>query len=91
MLCMSPSLQRQIGKRKPFGTPEEEAFMNLLRTAWAVSGSVNRVYSDYDLTASQYSVLRILRGHRPEALSCGEGLMHNGDCPGGREESRRLV
>ncbi len=33
---------------------------------------MNRVYSQRDLTASQYYVLRILRGHRPEALSCGE-------------------
>ena len=48
--------------------------MNLLRTAWAVSGRVNHVYSDHGLTASQYSVLRILRGHRPDALSCGEIL-----------------
>ena len=69
---MSPSLQQEIGKRRPFNTPEEEAFINLLRTAWAVSGEVNRVYSQRDLTASQYYVLRILRGHRPEALSCGE-------------------
>ena len=71
---MSPSLQQEIGKRSPFGTPEEEAFMNLLRTAWTVSSQVNRVYSQRDLTASQYYVLRILRGHRPEALSCGEIL-----------------
>ena len=71
-LVMSPSLQQEIGKRRPFDTPEEEAFINLLRTAWAVSGEVNRVYSQHDLTASQYYVLRILRGHRPEVLSCGE-------------------
>lgn len=69
---MSPSLQQEIGKRSPFDTPEEEAFINLLRTAWAVSGAVNRVYAQRDLTPSQYYVLRILRGHRPAALSCGE-------------------
>jgi len=55
-------LERRIGKRKPFGTPEEAALLNLVRTADRVQASVARLLKEHGLTPSQYNVLRILRG-----------------------------
>jgi DNA-binding MarR family transcriptional regulator len=55
-------LEREIGKRRPFGTPQEEALLNLLRTHDQVQIQFARLFRDYGLTPSQYNVLRILRG-----------------------------
>ncbi len=58
----SRKLQREIGKRQPFGTPQEEAMLNLLRTTDQVQIHFTRLFREYGLTSSQYNVLRILRG-----------------------------
>jgi DNA-binding MarR family transcriptional regulator len=51
--------------------PEEEAFLELLRTADLLSRGVAHVLKIADLSPTQYNVLRILRG-APEGLPCGE-------------------
>src|SRR3954454_23431682 len=61
-LVASRELQREIGKRQPFGTLQEEAMLNLLRTADQVQIHFTRLFREYGLTSSQYNVLRILRG-----------------------------
>lgn len=53
------------------GTPEEAAFLDLLRTADILSRGLVRVLKKEDLSPTQYNVLRILRG-APEGLPCGE-------------------
>ena len=58
----SRKLQREIGKRQPFGTLQEEAMLNLLRTADQVQIHFTRLFREHGLTSSQYNVLRILRG-----------------------------
>ena len=55
-------LQREIKKRRPFQTAEEEALLNLLKTNDQFSNRFGRLFREHDLTASQYNVLRILRG-----------------------------
>jgi len=55
-------LQHEIGKRQPFGSPREEALLNLLRTSDQVQIHFTRLFREYGLTSSQYNVLRILRG-----------------------------
>ena len=60
----SRKLQREIGKRQPFGTLQEEAMLNLLRTADQVQIHFTRLFREYGLTSSQYNILRILRGER---------------------------
>ncbi|MFO0889153.1 MAG: MarR family transcriptional regulator [Isosphaeraceae bacterium] len=55
-------LGREIGKRRPFGDPREEALLNLLRTHDQVQIRLTRLFRDFGLTPSQYNVLRILRG-----------------------------
>ncbi len=59
-------------RRKPrIGSPEEAAFLDLLRTTDMLSRGLVRVLKTEDLSATQYNVLRILRG-APDGLPCGE-------------------
>lgn len=74
---MAASLQREVGKRRPFDAPEQEAWLNLLRTAEFLRGDFDHLFKKHGLTLAQYNVLRILRGNeRPMAsLSIGEQMV----------------
>jgi DNA-binding MarR family transcriptional regulator len=50
---------------------EEATFLDLLRTTDMLSRGLIQVLKTEDLSATQYNVLRILRG-APEGLPCGE-------------------
>ena len=50
---------------------EETAFLDLLRTADILSRGLAQVLKTEELSATQYNVLRILRGS-PDGLPCGE-------------------
>jgi DNA-binding MarR family transcriptional regulator len=56
---------------RPVGSPEEAAFLDLLRTTDLLSRGMVRVLRSANLSPTQYNVLRILRG-APEGLPCGE-------------------
>ncbi len=58
-------------KRRRAGCPEEALFLDLLRTTDILSRGPAQVLKTADLSATQYNVLRILRG-APEGLACGE-------------------
>src|SRR5260370_41992863 len=58
-------------KRRRTGSVEEAAFLELLRTTDMLSRGMVQVLKAADLSATQYNVLRILRG-APEGLTCGE-------------------
>jgi DNA-binding MarR family transcriptional regulator len=58
-------------KRRRADCPEEETFLDLLRTTDMLSRGLVRVLKAEDLSATQYNVLRILRGAQ-EGLACGE-------------------
>ncbi len=58
-------------KRRRTGSPEEAAFLDLLRTTDMLSRGLIQVLKTEELSATQYNVLRILRG-APEGLPCGE-------------------
>lgn len=64
-------LQSELKKRNPFESPLHEALLNILRTADQFENRVGRLFREYDLTPSQYNVLRILRGEG-KPLSCLE-------------------
>lgn len=68
----SSLLRREIAQTTPFASREEEAFLNLERTASLLHQAVASRMKPYGLTPTQYNVLRILRGAHPEALPCGE-------------------
>ena len=55
-------LQRELKKRRPFDSPEQEAVLNVARTADRFGLRFARLFREYGLTPSQYNVLRILRG-----------------------------
>lgn len=61
----------QTGRVRYVGSPEEAAFLDLLRTADMLTRSAFGVLKAEDLSSTQYNVLRILRG-APEGLPCGE-------------------
>lgn len=64
-------LQRELKKRDPFGSAEQEAMLNLLRTNDRLQIRFARLFRAYQLTPSQYNVLRILRGEG-KPLACLE-------------------
>src|SRR5438270_7402966 len=55
-------LQKELKKRRPFDSPEQEATLNIARTADRFGICFARLFREYGLTPSQYNVLRILRG-----------------------------
>lgn len=56
------NLRQELKKKRPFDSLEQEAALNLLRTSDQVQIRFVRLFRDYDLTPSQYNILRILRG-----------------------------
>jgi len=69
---MTRRLQDEIKQRRPFGSLEEEVTLGLARTADALARAGEEVLRGSGLTATQYNVLRILRGAGAAGLSCGE-------------------
>ncbi|HEY9401711.1 MAG TPA: MarR family transcriptional regulator [Pyrinomonadaceae bacterium] len=65
-------LREEIKQTKPFGSLEDEAFLNVLRTAEAFVRRETELLRAYEVTLPQYNVLRILRGAEPEGLICRE-------------------
>ena len=65
-------LRKEIQQRRPFHSRQQEAFLNLQRTAAVLGQAMARWFKEAGLTATQYNVLRILRGAHPEALACSE-------------------
>jgi DNA-binding MarR family transcriptional regulator len=63
-------LQTEIKQNKPFQSLEQEAYLNLLRTADALFRREEKLLKGMDLSPAQYNVLRILRGAEPEGLAC---------------------
>ena len=66
------SLGKEIKKLRPFDSLEQEAMLNVLRTADVLAGEVADVFKPAGLSPTQYNVLRILRGAAPDGLPCGE-------------------
>ena len=60
-----------VRRPRRIACPEEAAFLDLLRTIDMLSRRPAQVLKTEDLSATQYNVLRILRG-APEGLTCGE-------------------
>ena len=66
------TLKKEIRQVKPWSSREEEAFLNLLRTADALSRGEATVLKSANLSANQYNALRILRGAGPDGVTCSE-------------------
>ena len=59
---MEQGLKDEIRQTKPFVSEEEEAYLNLLRTAALLEHSLAENVKPFGVTPTQYNVLRILRG-----------------------------
>ena len=64
------ALKHEIAQERPFSSTEEEALLNLLRTADCLQRAFHRRTRDWGVTSTQYNVLRILRGAQPQGLTC---------------------
>jgi DNA-binding MarR family transcriptional regulator len=62
-------LQQEIRQTKPIRLLEEEAALNVVRTADVLMQRVGEVLKPHGLSATQYNVLRILRGAGDEGVS----------------------
>jgi DNA-binding MarR family transcriptional regulator len=61
-------LQAEIKKRRPFESPAEEAFLNLVRTHGVLEADFLRLFKRHGISEPKYNVLRILRGAGGEGL-----------------------
>ncbi len=65
-------LMEEIKQKAAFRSTEEEAFLNLLRTAALLEQQAAELLKPAAGTVSQYNALRILRGAGRHGLMCGE-------------------
>ncbi len=69
---MNMGLRADIKQTKPFAVREEEAFLNLVRTAAVIEHALAESLKPFGVTATQYNVLRILRGAGSKGLCRNE-------------------
>lgn len=55
-----------------FESPAQEAVLNVLATESWLSGRMAAAFASRGVTPAQYNVLRILRGHHPEPMTCSQ-------------------
>jgi len=65
---MSPDLRQELKQEKPFRSLHQEAQLNLVRTANLLMDRFEQMLKPSGITATQYNVLRILRGAEPAGL-----------------------
>jgi DNA-binding MarR family transcriptional regulator len=66
------TLQHEIGKALPFDSPEQEAYLNIVRTASILGEGFARLFAAHGLSESAYNALRILRGAGERGRMCQE-------------------
>jgi DNA-binding MarR family transcriptional regulator len=66
------SLATALKQNRPFVSLEQEVYLSILRTASELSYSVDQFFRPFDITSSQYNVLRILRGAGTDGLCRNE-------------------
>lgn len=62
----------ELKQTKPFESLEDEVFINIIRTAEVLNRKLAEFLKTFELTSSQFNVLRILRGAEPDGLICRE-------------------
>src|SRR6478672_4331813 len=72
LLVTPRSLQDDLKQNKPWCCLEEEATLNISRTAAVLEHALVQALKPFDITPTQYNVLRILRGAGPDGLCRNE-------------------
>ena len=62
----------EIHQFKPFASIEEELLVSLLRTTDLLQEQFEQMIRPFNISMTQYNVLRILRGAEPDGRTCGE-------------------
>ena len=65
-------LSEELKQTRPFRSVEEEAALSIVRTAALLEHRFAQAIKPYDITSTQYNVLRILRGAGSEGLCRNE-------------------
>jgi DNA-binding MarR family transcriptional regulator len=71
-VATTSALQLELGKKNPFDSHEQEAFLSILRTASVLSGDFEHIFKSRGLTEAMYNALRILRGSGERGAMCQE-------------------
>ena len=69
---MPRTLRDELKQTKPFGSAEQEALLSIERTAAVLGHGLAEALRRYDITPTQYNVLRILRGAGEKGLCRNE-------------------
>jgi DNA-binding MarR family transcriptional regulator len=69
---MSPTLKEDLRQKKGFTSLQQEAFLNVLRTSSALTDDLEDLLRPYGISATQYNVLRILRGSESDGMCRNE-------------------
>lgn len=64
-------LQTELNRKIPFMSLQQEAILNLLRTADQLENRLMRLFREHGLTLSQFNLLRVLQ-IEDRAMTCGE-------------------
>ena len=67
---MPNRMLEEIKQAKPFTSRQQEAALNILRTADALKRGVDTLLKRHGISSAQYNVLRILRGAGAAGLYC---------------------
>jgi DNA-binding MarR family transcriptional regulator len=79
---MGGKLLKEIHKSRPFESLQQEVFLNVVRTADHLMRGFEDLLKPFTLSATQYNVLRILRGHLVAAQAASGSDAGAGDQPG---------
>lgn len=69
---MASQLQTELKQNKPFRSLREEASLSIFRTSALLEHAFEAALKPHRITATQYNVLRILRGSEPDGLCRNE-------------------
>ena len=65
---MTSTLREELRQQKPFVSLEQEAHLSIVRTGSLLTDAIEQLLKPFAVTATQYNVLRILRGAEPRGL-----------------------
>ena len=69
---MPPTLADELRKRDAFDLPEQEAMLNIVRTAARLTEPFERLFKQHRVSVPLFNILRIVRGFGGEGTPCGE-------------------
>lgn len=69
---VSGKLAAELRQSRPFASPEEEAALNLARTHEVIQQRMAEFFKQFQLTPTQYNILRILRGAGKDGITCSQ-------------------